>query len=655
MHGSVGYNPGGLIFSIWQGLMRFRARFLPFLALLCCLLGAFPALADKRVALVIGNSAYENATKLANPVNDAAAVTEMFRRARFEVVESRRDLNNADMRRALRDFSLKSRDADIAVVYYAGHGIEIDGQNYLLPVDAQLALDSDAYDEAVSLDRVLQVIEPAKKLRLVILDACRDNPFARTMKRTVATRALGRGLAGVEPGKPNTLIAFAAKGGSTAEDGAATNSPFTTALVRHLTTPGLDLRKAFGLIRDDVIKATGNRQEPFVYGSLGGDDVALVPLAPAAPAPSVSQPAASPQAEIRRDYELALQLNNRQAWEFFLQQYPGGFYANLARVQLEKIGAEEAQHAASDKAKQAEAEKARLATEKASAEQQAKAAREAKAAEDARVVAEKQRQAEQAKADAAERARVAAERAAAEKLARETAEAEAKAIREKAQAEAKAIREKAEADAKAAEKARKDAEKEAERLRVAALEQAKTAPAPAAGGKPAEVASLPADANKATLSPTELNRALQAELRRVGCQAAAAGDDWSPAARRALEQFNRHAKTKLDIKLASLDALDAVKGRQARICPLVCGHGFRANGETCEKIVCRAGYAVGSDNSCEKIEPRKPVAKRQAPAEPKPSAAASSGARADPPLRKGCRLENMVSGGGGKTVVCYED
>jgi len=98
-----------------------------------------------------------------------------------------------------------------------------------------------------------------------------------------------------------------------------------------------------------------------------------------------------------------------------------------------------------------------------------------------------------------------------------------------------------------------------------------------------------------------------------------------------------------------------VKGRQARICPLVCGHGFRANGETCEKIVCRAGYAVGSDNSCEKIEPRKPVAKRQAPAEPKPSAAASSGARADPPLRKGCRLENMVSGGGGKTVVCYED
>jgi hypothetical protein len=277
----------------------------------------------------------------------------MFRHARFEVVESKRDLNNTDMRRTLRDFADKSRDADMAVVYYAGHGIEVDGMNYLVPTDAILDRDSDAYDEAITLDRVLQVIEPAKRLRLVILDACRDNPFARTMKRTVASRALGRGLAGVEPGKPNTLIAFAAKGGSTADDGVGANSPFTTALVKHLTTPGLDLRKAFGLIRDEVAAATGNRQEPFVYGSLGGSDVSLVPAAAIAQS-APSQPAASPQAEVRRDYELALQLNNRQAWEFFIQQYPTGFYTNLARVQLEKIAAEEGQRSATDKAKQAE-------------------------------------------------------------------------------------------------------------------------------------------------------------------------------------------------------------------------------------------------------------------------------------------------------------
>jgi uncharacterized caspase-like protein len=416
--------------------MRVCARLVGLLALLC-LFGAAPALADKRVVLVIGNSAYQNAPPLANPTNDATAVTEMFRRAAFEVIESKRDLTNAEMRRALRDFSLKSRDADMAVIYFAGHGIEVDGHNYLLPTDAQLQLDTDAYDEAVSLERALQVIEPARRLRLVILDACRDNPFTRSMKRTLAARAVGRGLARVEPVRANTLVAFAAAAGSAAEDGTGVNSPFTAALLKHLTTPGLDLRIAFGLIRDDVIKATGNRQEPFVYGSLGGSEVSLVPAPAAVQSQSASQPAANPQAEIRRDYELAMQLNNRQAWEFFLQRSPDGFYANLARVQLEKIAAEEVQRAASEKARQAEAEKVRLTAEKASVEQQAKAAREAKTAEEARLAAEKQRQAEQARADAAERVRAAAERAAANKLAKEKAEAEAKVIRDKAQAEAR--------------------------------------------------------------------------------------------------------------------------------------------------------------------------------------------------------------------------
>jgi uncharacterized caspase-like protein len=633
--------------------MRSRASFLSSILLL---LVCGPAWADKRVALVIGNSAYQSVPKLTNPLNDASAVAEMFRAAKFEVIESKRDLNNADMRRTLREFAAKTRDADIAVVYYAGHGIEVEGMNYLIPVDAVLEQDSDAFDETVQLDRVLQVIEPARKLRLVILDACRDNPFARTMKRTVASRALGRGLAGVEPGKPNTLIAFAAKGGSTAADGSGSNSPFTLALLRHLTTPGLDLRKAFGLIRDDVIKATDSKQEPFVYGSLGGSDVSLVPAAPVAQS-APSQPAASPQAEVRRDYELALQLNNRQAWEFFIQQYPAGFYANLARVQLDKIAAEEGQRTATDKAKQAEAEKARLVAEGAKAAEQAKAAREAKAAEEARVAAEKQRQAEQAKADAAERARVAAERAAAEKLTKEKAEAEAKAIREKAQAEAKAIREKAEADAKAAEEARKTAAKEAERLRLAALEQAKTATDKPGAEKPAQVAALPPDASKTTLTPQELSRSLQAELRRVGCQTGAATDEWTAVSRRSLDLFNKHAGMKLDAKLASLDALDAVKGKPARICPLVCEHGFRASGERCEKIVCRAGYAVGDDNSCEKVEPRKPVAKREAPAaEPKrsaerPKAQASGqqqiicwGSNTCRPVAKGCRIEGSFGG-----------
>ena len=192
-------------------------------------------------------------------------------------------------------------------------------------MDAKLERDTDVYDEAFSLDRVLLAIEPAKQLRLVILDACRDNPFAKSMKRTVASRAIGQGLAKVEPTSPNMLIAYSAKAGSTAADGDGKNSPFTMALSKHLTTPGLDVRRAFGFVRDDVLKTTGNRQEPFVYGSLGGDDVPLVP-APQGSAPAAA-PAPNPQAEARRDYELALQIGNKSALNAFLAQYPDGFYA----------------------------------------------------------------------------------------------------------------------------------------------------------------------------------------------------------------------------------------------------------------------------------------------------------------------------------------
>ena len=208
-----------------------------------------PALAEKRVALVIGNSAYQNVARLGNPANDAAAMTATLKSAGFDVVDSRRDLKTSDMRRALRDFSDQARDADVAVVYYAGHGIEVEGTNYLIPVDAVLERDIDIYDETFALDRILVTIEPAKQLRLVILDACRDNPFAKTMKRTIGSRAVGRGLAKVEPTSPNTLIAFASKAGSTASDGDSKNSPFTAALVKHIAKPGLDLRKAFGFVR----------------------------------------------------------------------------------------------------------------------------------------------------------------------------------------------------------------------------------------------------------------------------------------------------------------------------------------------------------------------------------------------------------------------
>jgi len=194
-------------------------------AALAVCLANHPALAGKRVALIVGNSSYQNVAPLTNPANDAAAITEMFKKASFDVIESRRDLKSQEMRRALRDFGDKARGADIAVVYFAGHGLEVDGVNYVVPVDAVLERDADVEDEAVSLNRILLAAEPASKLRLVILDACRDNPFAKRMKRTIASRSIGRGLVGVEATRPNTFIAFAAKEGSTAADGDGAKQP----------------------------------------------------------------------------------------------------------------------------------------------------------------------------------------------------------------------------------------------------------------------------------------------------------------------------------------------------------------------------------------------------------------------------------------------
>jgi hypothetical protein len=255
-----------------------------------------PAFAEKRVALVLSNAAYQNVAPLPNPVNDGSLIAATLKDAGFDVVDFRRDLSAVETRRVLRDFADRTRDADIALVYYAGHGIEVDGGNYLIPVDARLERDTDVYDEAFSLDRVLIAIEPAKKLRLVILDACRDNPFAVRMNRSLATRAatLG-GLGRIEP-TGNVLVAYAARDGTTALDGDARNSPFAAALLRNIEAPGVEVTFMFRNVRDDVMEATRNQQQPFVYGSLSRKAIYLAGPPPAgadgAALPAVVSPAA---------------------------------------------------------------------------------------------------------------------------------------------------------------------------------------------------------------------------------------------------------------------------------------------------------------------------------------------------------------------------
>jgi hypothetical protein len=310
-------------------------RTLTFLLAACLVAGVSSrCLADGRVALVIGNSKYQNVPSLPNPANDAGAIALLLKRAGFDTVEMHENLNVQEMRRAVRDFSARTNDAEIALIYYAGHGMEVGGINYLVPIDATLRRDIDVEDETVSLDRLLQVTEPAKRLRLIILDACRDNPFVSTMARTMVSRAIGRGLARVEPTTSNSLIAYAAKAGMTAADGGKTHSPFTSALLKYLVVPGLDIRLAFGQIRDDVMKATSNKQEPFVYGSLGGS---IVTLASLSKEERIALPEPDPDSIAARDYEAAAKVGTNDAWDTFLRKYPTGFFSDLARAQRAKL------------------------------------------------------------------------------------------------------------------------------------------------------------------------------------------------------------------------------------------------------------------------------------------------------------------------------
>lgn len=239
----------------------------------------------RRIALVIGNSAYKNVPQLENPQKDAAAIATALRNIGFDTVTLAIDATREKLIDALRSFADAAEKADWAMVYYAGHGIEVNGQNYLIPTDAKLATDRDVQFEAIPLDQVMASLEGAKKLKLVLLDACRDNPFAPQMRRTaapaaaaaavstaggaVSSRSIGRGLGEVKV-QGASLVVFAAKHGETALDGEGGNSPFAVAMMQRIATPGVEINKIFRLVRDDVMEATAGRQEPYTYGSLPG-------------------------------------------------------------------------------------------------------------------------------------------------------------------------------------------------------------------------------------------------------------------------------------------------------------------------------------------------------------------------------------------------
>lgn len=264
--------------------------------------------AAERVALVIGNSEYASVPSLDNPRNDASDIGSALERLGFEVTRAF-NLDARSLNIALRDFSRAADDADMAIVYFAGHGMEIDNRNYLIPVDARIERASDVAYEAVEMPKFLRSVQGAQTLRLVLLDACRDNPFLVQMA-DAATRSLGRGLGTFEP-QAGVLVGYSAKGGTVALDGDGRNSPYAEALLAHLEVPGLEIGQLFRRVRDTVLSVTRGQQEPFTYGSLPARDIFL------------KEPQISNRAQMLQAFVQADLTNSRDGWRTFIEEFSG--------------------------------------------------------------------------------------------------------------------------------------------------------------------------------------------------------------------------------------------------------------------------------------------------------------------------------------------
>lgn len=301
--------------------------------------------AGKRVALVIGNASYQHTSPLKNPANDARDMAEVLRRIGFEVIEGI-DLDQAAMQRKIREFSTAIEGAEVALFYYAGHGLQVDGNNYLAPVSARLEKEGDLDFETVPLNFILRQMERERRTNLVLLDACRDNPLARQLARSTRSTAVGNGLARVESGV-GMLIGYATSPNSVALDGEGRNSPYTRALLKHIETPGEDIHSIMIKVRQDVLTETNNKQLPWEHSSLTGrfffkpKPAASEATSAAAPPPAPSSapaPAAGTEVVLRQEvaeaYRATTAIGTCGAYRAFEEQHRGSFYARLAEEYL---------------------------------------------------------------------------------------------------------------------------------------------------------------------------------------------------------------------------------------------------------------------------------------------------------------------------------
>ncbi|MER9436564.1 caspase family protein [Mesorhizobium sp. M0618] len=318
----------------------------------------------KRVALVIGNSKYVHAVTLPNPANDAHLIASTLRNAGFEVIEGV-DQDNPGMHSLISRFTEQSYDADLAVIFYAGHGMQVDGKNFLIPVDAELTSPAYLKTRTVQIDEFMAALPSDPAVGVIILDACRDNPLARTLAASLPkSRSLGSGLAPIEAksegvGTGGILIAYATDPGAIAFDGNGINSPYSTALARHLTEPGVEIQSALTRVRGEVSETTQGRQRPWHNASLGREVFIGKPIAAAAPAvkpvadasnaagTSAPAPVASdpPPWEVeQRLWDEASKRNSVPFYEAYLEQFPNGRFATVARLNIDELNDPKAQN-----------------------------------------------------------------------------------------------------------------------------------------------------------------------------------------------------------------------------------------------------------------------------------------------------------------------
>lgn len=319
-----------MIAGVPRGKFRMSRIWLILLAVVSLAWGAAAQAEARKVALIIGNAGYTGISRLTNPGNDSKLLAGAAKDAGFDVVLVN-DLSIAGFQRTLREFRIRAEGADVALVYYAGHGMEGQGQNWLIPVDAKLETEFDLPYEAISLDRLLEAVSGAR-VRILVLDACRNNPFGNRWKR--GTRAVPAGLAGME--LDDVLVIYAAAPGQVALDGKDGNSPFATSLARRMIEPGLPIQLLAGAVRDDVLAATGGNQRPFVSASITGTPVYLVEkkAAPAAPALPSAPDRASLDAMM---WQGASAADTKAGYEAYLKEFPKGVFAGLAKANLEKL------------------------------------------------------------------------------------------------------------------------------------------------------------------------------------------------------------------------------------------------------------------------------------------------------------------------------